>query len=294
MQALVAEQVQGVLGSAVGGDDPLMAAGLDSLGATELQQSLADILGMELPSTLVFDYPTVNAMAEFLAGKLALSQQAPGGADAGAGAASGAIALASTPLAPSVHAGAAGGAAGWAVAIVGAAGQQALLQQHRAGDASGRVPYTRWDADSPLITGDGTLPAQVRTAICACWCSEVDEGVAAPAPLLPMPQGMQYTSGRPWHFPSSTCRAFFSQFGAFLPDVELFDSELFGVMRTEALTMDPQQRLLLHASYEALAAGSAGAGGAGPAAVFGRAVGAFVGIAGTPRTLHLHRQCMQL
>ena len=64
------------------------------------------------------------------------------------------------------------------------------------------------------------------------------------------------------------------QFGVFLPDVELFDAELFSVMRTEAVTMDPQQRLLLHAAHESLAQGG------GAAAAFGRAVGAFVGIAG--------------
>ena len=40
LQLLVAEAVQTVLGSAIGSDQPLMAAGLDSLGATELQQNL--------------------------------------------------------------------------------------------------------------------------------------------------------------------------------------------------------------------------------------------------------------
>ena len=149
LQALVAEQVQAVLGSAVGRDDPLMAAGLDSLGATELQQSLADTLGMELPSTLVFDYPTVNAMAEFLTARL--SQSAHGG-----------VATFAAPTALPAHAMFPVGASG-AVAIMGAAGQPALLQQHSAGDASARVPYTRWEADSALITGDGTLAAQVSS-----------------------------------------------------------------------------------------------------------------------------------
>jgi acyl carrier protein len=157
LQALVEEQVQTVLGSAVGGDDPLMAAGLDSLGATELQQSLADTLGMELPATLVFDYPTVNAMAEFLTSKLSQHAVAP--------------AISVSALAPS---GAAYSApSSQAVAIVGAARQQELLQRHRAGDASARVPYARWDADSAAITADGSLPAQVSMwqagADGCCW-----------------------------------------------------------------------------------------------------------------------------
>lgn len=61
----------------------------------------------------------------------------------------------------------------------------------------------------------------------------------------------------------------------FLPAIELFDAELFSTMRSEAVTMDPQQRLLLAAAHEALACG-----GGGAEAVFGRTVGAFVGIAG--------------
>ena len=77
LQATVADAVAGVLGSAIGADQPLMAAGLDSLGATELQQGLADRVGLELPATLVFDYPTVNAIAEFVHDKLAAVGTAP-------------------------------------------------------------------------------------------------------------------------------------------------------------------------------------------------------------------------
>ena len=73
------------------------------------------------------------------------------------------------------------------------------------------------------------------------------------------------------------------QFGVFLPHVELFDAELFSTMRTEAVTMDPQQRLLLHAAHAALSCAGAG----GPAAAFGRAVGAYVGIAGAGPGLRL-------
>jgi len=69
----VHESVKSVLGSAVGADDALMAAGLDSLGSVELKNALERRSGIELPSTLVFDYPTVNALAGFLAVKLSSS-----------------------------------------------------------------------------------------------------------------------------------------------------------------------------------------------------------------------------
>ena len=71
VQSQVQEAVVAVLGAAVGLEDPLMAAGLDSLGAVELRNALEQSAGVELPSTLVFDYPTVAALTGFLAGKLA-------------------------------------------------------------------------------------------------------------------------------------------------------------------------------------------------------------------------------
>ncbi len=43
-----------------------MAAGLDSLGAVELRNTLESSLGMQLPGTLVFDYPSVAMMSQFL------------------------------------------------------------------------------------------------------------------------------------------------------------------------------------------------------------------------------------
>jgi acyl carrier protein len=53
VMSLVHSCVQEVLGAAVGEDEPLMAAGLDSLGSVELRNSLESRLGMRLPPTLV-------------------------------------------------------------------------------------------------------------------------------------------------------------------------------------------------------------------------------------------------
>ena len=44
-----------------------MEAGLDSLGAVELRNALASRFSLELPATLTFDYPSISALAGYLA-----------------------------------------------------------------------------------------------------------------------------------------------------------------------------------------------------------------------------------
>jgi acyl carrier protein len=43
-----------------------MSAGLDSIGATELARKLSDGLGTRLPSTLLFDHPSINTIVQSL------------------------------------------------------------------------------------------------------------------------------------------------------------------------------------------------------------------------------------
>lgn len=62
--------LQGIVGESVGLEEPLMSAGLDSLGSVEFANVLSRRFGMQMPGTLVFDYPTVNAVAAFLHSKL--------------------------------------------------------------------------------------------------------------------------------------------------------------------------------------------------------------------------------
>ena len=54
----------------VSADQPLMEAGLDSLGAVELRNSLATRFSLDLPATLIFDYPTAKALSQILASQL--------------------------------------------------------------------------------------------------------------------------------------------------------------------------------------------------------------------------------
>ena len=63
--------VSGLLGQDIGMDEPLMEAGLDSIGAVELRNSVASQYGIDLPATVTFDQPTVRALADYLAAVLA-------------------------------------------------------------------------------------------------------------------------------------------------------------------------------------------------------------------------------
>ena len=77
LTAEVAAAVANVLGTALAPAEPLMAAGLDSLGAVELKNALETHMGMELPSTLIFDYPSVNAIAEYVSSIMPAAAVAP-------------------------------------------------------------------------------------------------------------------------------------------------------------------------------------------------------------------------
>ena len=43
-----------------------MEAGLDSLGAVELRNTLAASFSLELPATMIFDHPTVAGIVKYL------------------------------------------------------------------------------------------------------------------------------------------------------------------------------------------------------------------------------------
>ena len=63
--------IEGVLGDSIAPDAPLMEAGLDSIGSVEVRNAVASRFGVELPATVTFDYPSVEALAGYVVGTMA-------------------------------------------------------------------------------------------------------------------------------------------------------------------------------------------------------------------------------
>jgi len=74
-RAQVAETVVSILGASVVEDQPLMEAGLDSLGAVDLRNAFSAQFSLELPATFTFDQPSVAAMAAYIAAAVAPEEE---------------------------------------------------------------------------------------------------------------------------------------------------------------------------------------------------------------------------
>ena len=78
LQTIAAE----VIGKSVDSSAPLMAAGLDSLAAVEMKNSVSRKFGVSLPATLAFDYPTLEALSKVIVASLGSPKNyAPDGTD---------------------------------------------------------------------------------------------------------------------------------------------------------------------------------------------------------------------
>ena len=53
----------------------LLQAGLDSLGAVELRNSISSQFNVGVPATLAFDYPTESALVDFIVSKMESTQR---------------------------------------------------------------------------------------------------------------------------------------------------------------------------------------------------------------------------
>lgn len=65
--------ISSILGVSIFGDQPLMEAGMDSLMAVTIRSELESAFKTSLPSTIMFDYPTLSALTTFFSASLEAS-----------------------------------------------------------------------------------------------------------------------------------------------------------------------------------------------------------------------------
>jgi hypothetical protein len=234
-------------------------------------------LQLELPATLVFDYPSVAAITTYVRSRQPRAPEpaaraseagSASGSDDTEGGAPGGGPVAARLRRPRAALAAVRGAAPRQEALAVAAfacrtgGGNAVLSL--AGrDASRVVPHERWCSDDVVQVGCGAAGGLGHAAWAVATCASLWPRVPW---LRPQPNT---------HTPSSPQLQLFGgapvRFGVFLPEVDAFDAAAFGVSAPEAALMDPQQRLLLEAAAEVLLAAPRAQRGAG-------AVGAYVGV----------------
>ena len=178
--------------------------GLTSRDAVGFLVELEDWLGQNLSPTIIWDYPTIASLSQYLASDsptLPLQTATPTTRS-----------TQSEPIA----------IVGMGCRFPGAANLEQFWQLLQEGqDAITHVPRDRWDPT--------TLNSENTSGV--CW-------------------------------------------GGFLPDIDQFDPQFFGLSRREASRMDPQQRLLLEVAWETLEQA-----GERPDELAGSETGVFVGIA---------------
>jgi natural product biosynthesis luciferase-like monooxygenase protein len=193
-------------------DEGLDVLGLDSIGVNEVTEQLTQALGFELPVTVMFEYPRIADMADYLIDEF----PAQIASALGAGGAAALGATVSEPLPPmaasvaSVSRQSTGESSMEDIAVVGIGGCCP-------GSAGIQEFWQHLLAGRDLVTD---LPAHRRDALQAL-------------------------------FPDSMAELGTVQ-GGFVADAEYFDAEFFGLGREQALAMDPQQRLFLVACWQAV------------------------------------------
>ena len=261
---------------------PLGDAGLDSLDLLKLAGLLSEALDTALPSTVLFDYPTVDALCTYVvvAQGIASAMQNTSGSQGPGGARRRSSALppmgpqrrgrtgsfSKLPTAPRVQRNARTGSFSRAgrvsspepVGSLAAAGRRRpTLFLH--GELSATLPLGRratgtlLDSTRPLselqvVVVEASamrLPGSATSVSQGMACLEADAVGPVPAARWDLDWLDRRAPGR---LPA--------RFGAFLDGVADFDPAVFGISLAEAVLVDPQQRLLLECTLEAVAAGA--------------------------------------
>ena len=235
-------------------DQGLRDVGLDSLMAVELRNELQARVAIHLPTTLAFDYPTVNAIANHLAQALALDGGASPAVTRGAGggrlcrAARRPVGCRSRGVAERRAVGRSAAGRGDLVSVRPedlSPVKRALLEIR---DLRARLQQAEGARLEPIaIVGAGVRVPGGVTTLEQFWTLLIegrDAITEVPASRWAVDQFYDADPDAPGKIAT--------RFGGFLERIDQFDAKFFGITPREAASLDPQQRLLLEVAWEAL------------------------------------------
>ncbi|MFA7759104.1 beta-ketoacyl synthase N-terminal-like domain-containing protein [Streptomyces sp. NRRL B-2790] len=240
---------------------PLQEFGLSSRDAVELSGELEELLGRPLPTTLLWDHPSIDRLVDALT-----VPDGPAGAEPVGRAGAETVGRAGAETVGPADGEPVGRAGAEPVGRVGA---PADVQVHVQDETSA----------APAPSG-GPVPgvSQEPIAVVGLGC-RLPGGVHGPEQfwrlLTEGQDAVTQVPGSRWaeyvRVPGNVTR-----WGGFLDDIAGFDADFFGITPGEAARMDPQQRMLLEVAWEALEYA-----GIAPRSLGGSESGVFVGISGT-------------
>ena len=206
----ISTMLRALVGSEVGKDEPLMDAGLDSLGAVEFKNAVESRMGVELSATVIFDYPTISALSQYITQKIEVNLPSPGGESADVAAAL----LDRAPI-PEPRASEFLGAKILATSGITAAGELEV----KMADGVTAVPIERWDQSHwEALLSDGSFSGASFGASVAEASVAFDEavfGISRNEAVLMDPQQRLVLNTLEEALAAGRDRGSFSAFGVF-------------------------------------------------------------------------------
>jgi len=221
---------------------PLHELGLDSLMAVEIRNVLAKAISMSLPVGLLFDYPSISALAGHLDEQLKIESASQAKANAV---------------------------------------ENSTVTTETPNDSTDDVDNDTDTNIMKHEISEDTPELENAVAIIGMACRYPGHSTN-PAAFWDLLKngvdGVEDLGDKRWSLdeyydpdPAAPGKVY-SRWGGLIDDIDLFDNDFFGIAPIEATSMDPQQRLLLETSWEAIEYA-----GYSPASFSGNLGGVFVG-----------------